>query len=58
MLDLFIDGSGGIADEEEATEVNQTEIPDKKVERDTALDDRESKIKAARERFLLRKGKK
>ncbi|KAK2634797.1 hypothetical protein Ddye_029589 [Dipteronia dyeriana] len=49
--------SGGSAHIEELAEIKQTEILDKKVDGDAVLDDRESKIKAARERFLARKGK-
>ncbi|KAL5800658.1 hypothetical protein ACOSQ3_032290 [Xanthoceras sorbifolium] len=50
--------SGGSSYIEEATEIKQTEIVEKKVDGDAVPDDRESKIKAARERFLARKGKK
>ncbi|KAK3228876.1 hypothetical protein Dsin_000757 [Dipteronia sinensis] len=49
--------SGGSAHIEEVAEIKQTEILDKKVDGDAVPDDRESKIKAARERFLARKGK-
>ncbi|KAL5732381.1 hypothetical protein ACOSP7_031728 [Xanthoceras sorbifolium] len=50
--------SGGSSYIEEATEIKQTEIVEKEVDGDAVPDDRESKIKAARERFLARKGKK
>ncbi|KAK1570571.1 hypothetical protein Q3G72_003925 [Acer saccharum] len=49
--------SGGSAHIEEVAEIEQTEILDKKVDGDAVPNDRESKIKAARERFLARKGK-
>lgn len=50
--------SGGIDHVEEESERNVPELPKKDVEVAGAADDRDSRIQAARERFLARKGKK
>ncbi|KAJ1401977.1 P-loop containing nucleoside triphosphate hydrolase [Sesbania bispinosa] len=50
--------SGGINPVEEIPERNLPDLPKKDVEVAGAADDRESRIQAARERFLARKGKK
>ncbi|CAL0329725.1 unnamed protein product [Lupinus luteus] len=50
--------SGGVEHIEEETERNLPDLPKKDVEVAASGDDRESRIQAARERFLARKGKK
>ncbi|KAK7368456.1 hypothetical protein VNO80_10482 [Phaseolus coccineus] len=50
--------SGGIHHVEEEPEKNLPDLPKKDVEVASTADDRESRIQAARERFLARKGKK
>lgn len=54
----FILSSGGIHHVEEEPEKNLPDLPKKDVEVASTADDRDSRIQAARERFLARKGKK
>lgn len=50
--------SGGIGHVEEDTDAKLSDSPKKEVVTAAVPDDRESRIQAARERFLARKGKK
>lgn len=50
--------SGGIGRIEEQPEGNLSDLPKKEDVVAPVLDDRESRVQAARERFLARKGKK
>lgn len=50
--------SGGLHQNVEETEEQLLDIPKREVDVAEAAKDRESKIQAARERFLARKGKK
>lgn len=54
----FVCRSGGIDHVEEESEKNLPDLPKKNVEVAVVADDRESRIQAARERFLARKAKK
>ncbi|KOM31393.1 hypothetical protein LR48_Vigan01g094800 [Vigna angularis] len=57
-LDVYKLSSGGIHHVEEEPVKNLPDLPKKDVEVPSTADDRESRIQAARERFLARKGKK
>ncbi|XP_022638947.1 probable pre-mRNA-splicing factor ATP-dependent RNA helicase DEAH4 isoform X3 [Vigna radiata var. radiata] len=57
-LDVYKLSSGGMHHVEEEPVKNLPDLPKKDVEVPSTADDRESRIQAARERFLARKGKK